>query len=497
MTDGRRLSHNDNPGRRIETVGFGPLYNEEELVGALLEKVIAAPLPSGMTMEIIVADDESTDSSVEEVEAVAARHPGAIRLLQTERNQGKGAALRRAIAEAQGDFAIIQDADLEYDPREYPRILAPLIDGRADAVYGSRFMVAGERRVLYFWHSLANHLLTGMCNIFADLNLTDMETCYKAFRTPLLKSIPIRSQRFGFEPEITIKLAKRQARIYETPISYNGRTYEEGKKIGLKDAFNAFWVILTASFSKRHLPRQRQSHSGCVFRRSAFQPLDCGHHQAAPGQIRPRDRRRHRQPDPRFGGEEEEICRHRPRWRTSGAAEGPALRAPAPGNRAARCVAGRGLCSVPRAGGYGCVSECFGAHRRRSRRFDQHLCNASGRGPGHNPGPGRAGLFSSLDEELGHCRRYSEDELRRRMTEAGFAVETVLRFNRISRPGWWRNGKILETPNHRRFQLKTFDRMVWFFRRIDAYLPWSPTSLVAIGRKQALPRAGLSGSGTA
>ena len=205
-------------------------------------------------MEIIVADDGSTDSSVEEVEAVAARHPGAIRLLRAERNQGKGAALRRAIAEAQGDFAIIQDADLEYDPKEYPRILAPLLDGRADAVYGSRFMVAGERRVLYFWHSLANHLLTGMCNVFADLNLTDMETCYKAFRTPLLKSIPLRSRRFGFEPEITIKLAKRQARIYETPIGYNGRTYEEGKKIGLKDAFNAFRVILTAVF-ERHLPR--------------------------------------------------------------------------------------------------------------------------------------------------------------------------------------------------------------------------------------------------
>jgi glycosyltransferase involved in cell wall biosynthesis len=226
-----------------------PLFNEEEFVGTLLEKVIAAPLPVGVELEVIVADDGSTDSSVEEVEVVAERHPGVIRLLKSEHNQGKGAALRRAIAEARGEFTIIQDADLEYDPREYPRILAPLMDGRADAVYGSRFMVAGERRVLYFWHSLANHLLTAMCDVFADLNLTDMETCYKAFRTPLLKSIPIRSQRFGFEPEITLKLAKRQARIYETPISYNGRTYEEGKKIGLKDVFDALWVILRFSLS--------------------------------------------------------------------------------------------------------------------------------------------------------------------------------------------------------------------------------------------------------
>ncbi len=226
-----------------------PLYNEEEAVATLLQRVIAAPLPPGMDREIIVADDGSTDSSVEEVERIAATYPGVIQLLKTDHNQGKGAALRRAIAEASGEFAIVQDADLEYDPREYQHILTPLLDGRADAVFGSRFLVSGERRVLYFWHSLANHLLTGMCNIFADLNLTDMETCYKAFRTPLLKSIPIRSQRFGFEPEITIKLAKRQARIYETPISYNGRTYDEGKKIGLKDAFEAFWVILKTSLS--------------------------------------------------------------------------------------------------------------------------------------------------------------------------------------------------------------------------------------------------------
>ena len=167
-----------------------PLYNEEEFVGILLERVIAAPLPEGVEREIIVADDASTDGSVEQVESLAARFPGMIRLLRTDRNQGKGAAIRRAIAEARGDLTIIQDADLEYDPREYGKLLAPLIDGRADAVFGSRFLVAGERRVLYFWHSLANHVLTGMCNIIADLNLTDMETCYKAFRTSCCAASP-------------------------------------------------------------------------------------------------------------------------------------------------------------------------------------------------------------------------------------------------------------------------------------------------------------------
>jgi glycosyltransferase involved in cell wall biosynthesis len=463
---------------------LAPLYNEEELVGALLEKVIAAPLPPGMSMEIIVADDGSTDSSVEEVEAVAARHPGAIKLLRTERNQGKGAALRRAIAEAQGDFAIIQDTDLEYDPKEYPRILAPLIDGRADAVYGSRFMVAGERRVLYFWHSLANHFLTGMCNIFADLNLTDMETCYKAFRTPLLKSIPIRSQRFGFEPEITVKLAKRQARIYETPISYNGRTYEEGKKIGLKDAFHAFWVILAASFSsdiyldkdKAILDAFSDAPNFNRWIADTIRPylgryvLEIG---AGIGNLtRALVARRKRYIATDLDGEHLE----RLRVRLSGR----------PSLETALLDASRPQDFVPFRGQVDTVV-CLNVLEHIE---DDRASLASIRDTLRDGGraiilvPEGPGLFSSLDEELGHCRRYSEDELRRRMTEAGLAVERVLRFNRISRPGWWWNGKILKRRTIGRLQLKAFDRMVWFFRRIDAYLPWSPTSLVAIGRKK-------------
>jgi glycosyltransferase involved in cell wall biosynthesis len=464
---------------------LAPLYNEEELVGALLEKVIAAPLPPGMTMEIIVADDGSTDSSVEEVEAVAARHPGAIRLLRTERNQGKGAALRRAIAEAQGDFAIIQDADLEYDPKEYPRILAPLIDGRADAVYGSRFMVAGERRVLYFWHSLANHLLTGMCNIFADLNLTDMETCYKAFRTPLLKSIPIRSQRFGFEPEITIKLAKRQARIYETPISYNGRTYEEGKKIGLKDAFNAFWVILTASFSsdiylakdKAILDAFSDAPNFNRWLADTIKPhlgryvIEIG---AGIGNLtRVLVARKKKYVATDLDGEHLE----RLRVRLSGR----------PNLEIALLDASRAEDYVPFRGQVDTVV-CLNVLEHIE---DDHAVLTCIHATLQDGGraiilvPEGQGLFNSLDEELGHRRRYSEDELRRRMSEAGFVVETVLRFNRISRPGWWWNGKVWKRRTISRFQLKTFDRMVWFFRRIDAYLPWSPTSIIAVGRKKA------------
>src|SRR5947209_8691994 len=169
------------------------LYNEEEFVGTLLERVMQAPLPEGLEREIIIVDDGSTDGSLEIVEDLAAAHPGVIRLVRHAHNQGKGAAIRTAIQHATGEFSIIQDADLEYDPREYGRVLHPLLEGKADAVYGSRFMISGERRVLYFWHSVANRILTTLCNLVADLNLTDMETCYKAFRTSLLQSIPIRS----------------------------------------------------------------------------------------------------------------------------------------------------------------------------------------------------------------------------------------------------------------------------------------------------------------
>jgi glycosyltransferase involved in cell wall biosynthesis len=192
---------------------FVALYNEAEFIQTVLERVIRAPLADGLEREIIVVDDASTDGSAGFVEKMAMRYPGLIRLVRHPRNRGKGAAIRTAIEHASGDYCLIQDADLEYDPREYRALLEPLLDGSADVVYGSRFLSAGRRRVLYYWHSVANHALTTLCNIISNLNLTDMETCYKAFRAPLLKSIPIRSDRFGIEPEITIKVAKRQARL--------------------------------------------------------------------------------------------------------------------------------------------------------------------------------------------------------------------------------------------------------------------------------------------
>src|SRR5215212_8906781 len=220
-----------------------PVYNERTVAERSISGVLGAPLPEDMERELIIVDDCSTDGTWDILERLASSFPQ-IRLFRHERNAGKGAAVRTAISKATGDFALIQDADLEYDPSEYPRLLQPLLDGHADAVFGSRYLAGEQTRVLPFWHSMINKGLTIVSNMFCNLNLTDMETCYKVFRTDLLKSIPIRSDRFGFEPEITMKSAKRKLRIYEVPISYHGRTYEEGKKIGWRDGVKVFGVIL-------------------------------------------------------------------------------------------------------------------------------------------------------------------------------------------------------------------------------------------------------------
>jgi glycosyltransferase involved in cell wall biosynthesis len=217
-----------------------PVYNEQPTILELLRRVRSVNIPK----EIIIVDDGSTDGTKELLRTQVEGQFDDVVVIYHEQNRGKGAAIRTAIAHATGDYVIIQDADLEYDPREYPSLLEPLLDGRADVVFGSRFLGGGPHRVLYFWHRVGNGFLTLLSNMLTNLNLTDMEACYKVFKREIIQSLPLRCNRFDFEPEVTAKVAKRHYRIYEVPISYSGRDYSEGKKVNWKDGLIAIWTII-------------------------------------------------------------------------------------------------------------------------------------------------------------------------------------------------------------------------------------------------------------
>jgi glycosyltransferase involved in cell wall biosynthesis len=462
-----------------------PVYNERTVVERSIAQVLEAPLPENIERELVIVDDCSSDGTHSILEQLAARFPE-IRLYRHEKNAGKGAAVRTAIDKAAGDFAIIQDADLEYDPSEYPRLLRPLLDGHADAVFGSRYMAGEQTRVLPFWHSMINKGLTLLSNMFCNLNLTDMETCYKVFRTDLLKSIPIRSNRFGFEPEIVMKCAKRNLRIYEVPISYHGRTYEEGKKIGWKDGVKALGVILkfwliddlyAAPYGRGVLNNLTGTPHYISWLARILRPsvgdtvLEVG---AGIGNITGKLMARRLL---YVAAEKDPLHLHALRNRF--------LRTP-------NVVVQRIDPEVP---------EDLAALQNS---FDTVLClnvieylDDPGRvldslratlkpdGSLLVLVPNAPALFGSLDRRLGHKRRYSPAEATELLQSHGFAVETLRTFNKAGTPPWWAYGKLFGSRNINKPVLKIFDKTVWIWRRIDGLLPWPGLSLIIVARKRA------------
>jgi SAM-dependent methyltransferase len=460
-----------------------PLYNEEQFIGTLLNRVLAAGLPDGITREIVVVDDCSTDGSLAIARAHEQAYQDLIRVECHAVNRGKGAAVRTALGLARGEFCVIQDADLEYDPREIARLLRPLLENEADVVFGSRFASRGERRVLYFWHSVANKFLTLICNMASNLNLTDMETCYKAFRTELLKSIPIRSQRFGIEPELTIKVAKRKARVYETSISYHGRTYAEGKKIGWRDAFAALWAITRFAFS-----RDLHIDSGPETLEALSNAPKFNGWMA--DTIRPYVGRNVLEIGAGIGNLTSALLNGNERWITADISLDHLARLRAKFGNSPNIEVRYGDLMQPETfeplsgqmDSVVCLNVLEHVEDDLMGLRSIHSCLAPG-GRAIVLVPHDQRIFGTLDTALGHYRRYSHEELRSRMEQTGFEVERILEFNRVSRPAWYVSGRVWKSRAVGAGQMRVFDRMVWLMRKVDANLPWPPTSIIAIGRR--------------
>lgn len=459
-----------------------PVYNESRTLRTILARVLNSPVP--LAVEVICVDDCSQDNSWQILQQLSATDPR-IRVVRHQHNSGKAAAIRTAIAQMQGDIGLIQDADLEYDPADYPKLLAPLLDGRADAVFGSRFAFNPQRKVLHYWHQQANKFLTWVANLLFNINLTDMETCYKAVRADILKQIPLQAQRFGLEPELSARLAQWRIRLYEVPISYHGRSVAEGKNIGIKDAIEAIGVLFDCRYIHQRFTTHRDYYilqsirqAGRLKRwtKSCFQhaigqrvlEVGCGIGNftelllACPDIVAVDD-------DPFFVERLNLRFGHLENLRVL--RQDPAMATP----------------SADFAPGHFDTIIALNVIQRMADDVAALKNYFSLLAPGGSlilMVPAQPRLKNCLDDSLGHQRRYDADDLHHKLLATGFTIQQMRDFNRMGSWAWRLNGALGMRHLSQR-QMRLFDALLpvaklWEFLKLGRGL-----SLIAIARKPA------------